>query len=61
MKQFGKNGSTVERGFDLPTLIGLLEALVSDEEDSATSGKPRKRLEMVEDALDKLQQADGMK
>ena len=60
MKQFGEGGETVERGFNLATLIGLLEALVNDEEDNAHSGKPLKRLEIVEGALDKLQQADEM-
>jgi hypothetical protein len=41
--------------------MGLLEALISDEEDNATDGKRIKRLELVEDALDKLQQAYEMR
>ena len=60
LKQFGKNGSTVERGCDLPALIGLLEALKGDEEDNATKGKSLRRLALVEDAIEKLQEADEL-
>ena len=63
LKPFGAGGSTRECGYDLPLLIGHLEGLASDEEDTITAvrrGRKATRLEKVQDAIELLNQASDM-
>lgn len=61
LRPFGHGGSTVDWGFTLPLLLGHLEGLASDEEQNCGSRGPKaKRLELVQDAIDKLNQAMEM-
>lgn len=48
-------------GYDLPLVVGWLEDMVSSEDESATAkGPKRKRVELVEDGLEKLRLAMEM-
>lgn len=62
LRKFGHGGTTQKWGYSLPLLVGWLESLVSDESDNVTSfkGPKAKRLKLVEDAVDKLNQAMDM-
>lgn len=61
LRPLGHGGSTVEDGYTLPLLVGHLEGLVTDEEDSCGHRGPKaKRLELVQDALAKLNEAMDM-
>ena len=63
LKRFGHGSSTIDWGYDLPILIGHLEALKDDEEytvGDSLKGPKAKRLAMVEDALQLLNDAMDM-
>lgn len=62
LRPFGHGSQTIEWGYSLPLLLGHIEALASDEENNVTGSKgPKaKRLELVQDAIDKLNQAMDM-
>ena len=63
LKRYGGNSSTAEMGYDLPLLLGHLEGLCEDEAEtlpSKTSGQKWKRHELVEAAIQKLNEAMEM-
>lgn len=62
MKPFGINGLSYSHGYDLPVLVSHLEGLLDSEVDECHSGrgggkKVMKRIELVEAALQKLDEA----
>jgi len=61
LKKFGRGSMADRAGYDLPVLVGWLEDMVSYEEEfAALKGPKRKRLELVEDGLEKLNLAMDM-
>ena len=62
LRPFGHGGGTIETGHDLSFLIGYLEGLASDEEENVTrhKGPKARRIEMVQDAVEKLYEACDM-
>jgi hypothetical protein len=63
LKPFGGGGTTHDLGYDLPLLLGHLEALKEDEEGNLpASGKGMKwkRIELVDNAIAILNEAADM-
>jgi hypothetical protein len=62
LKPFGEGGLSHRSGYDLPLLVGHMESLVSDEAENIDtwSGRKAKRLEMVEKAIQLLNEAMDM-
>lgn len=63
LKAYGQGGSTIDWGYDLPLLLGHLEGLKDDEAEnlpSRTTGPKWKRHELVEKAIDLLNEATDM-
>lgn len=56
LKEFGGNGHSKRYGVDLPYLVGWLESLINDEEDTCKGlyGPKQRRLEKAYDALQLL-------
>lgn len=61
LPQYGKGNYFAEQGYDLPTIVGWLEALTNEEEDkTGQATKRQKRIGLVYDAIDKLYAAIEM-
>jgi hypothetical protein len=60
MKPYGQGGRAADAGYNLATIIGWLEALTSEEEETAKSAKAKRRMELVESATQLLNDADDM-
>lgn len=63
LKRYGGHGGTADSGYDLPLLLGHLEGLASDEEEtlpSSGNGRKWKRHELVEAAIQNLNDAMEM-
>lgn len=61
LKKFGSGSMADDAGYNLPLMVGWLEDMVSTEDESAAAkGPKRKRLELVEDALERLRLAMEM-
>jgi hypothetical protein len=61
MRRFGADGRAERYGYDLELLIGWLEALQQDEENTMTSfkGPKARRMEKFETALELLNDING--
>ena len=58
LKEFGHGSSAHEYGYDLPLLLGWLEEMAeAEEEGTRATGKKRDRLNLVWDAITKLNEA----
>lgn len=63
LRPFGKGSSSFEHGYDLPLLVGHLEALADEEEDRPACqkrGPAQTRLHKVRDALALISEAMDM-